>query len=139
MTLAQQRRYEIAAFNLLLIGTVEATLINYYYKRSFWDPHTKHATHLALLVVLPFFMWQFYGIRQGKRWAKLSYVVLTVIGWVFLVLDYKRLAPKLATPLPVTINTVAQYALTAVVVVLLILSLRKPSAESLLATRELDR
>jgi hypothetical protein len=136
MTLAQQRRYELLAFNLLIIGTVASTLINYYYKKSFWDPHTKHATHLALVVVLPFFLWQFYGIRQGKRWAKLSYVVLTVIGWIFLVLDYQRMAPKLFTPMPVAINTVVQYALTAVVVVLLLLSLRKPSVEPLLAPSE---
>jgi hypothetical protein len=136
MTLAQQRRYELLAFNLLIIGTVASTLLNYYYKKSFWDPHTKHATHLALVVVLPFFLWQFYGIRQGKRWAKLSYVVLTVIGWIFLVLDYKRMAPKLFTPMPVALNTVVQYALSALVVVLLLLSLRKPSVEPLLAPSE---
>jgi TRAP-type uncharacterized transport system fused permease subunit len=136
MTLAQQRRYELLAFNLLIIGTVASTLFNYYYRKSFWDPHTKHSTHLALVLVLPFFLWQFYGIRQGKRWAKLSYVILTVIGWIFLVLDYKRMAPKLFMPTPVAINTVVQYALTAVVVVLLLLSLRKPSLEPLLATSE---
>jgi TRAP-type uncharacterized transport system fused permease subunit len=136
MTLAQQRRYELLAFNLLIIGTVTSTLLNYYYKKSFWDPHTKHSTHLALVLVLPFFIWQFYGIRQGKRWAKLSYAVLTIIGWIFLVLDYKRMAPKLFTPTPVAINTIVQYALSALVVVLLLLSLRKPSLEPLLATSE---
>lgn len=136
MTLAQQRRYEVAAFNLLIIGTVASTLINYYYKKSFWDPHTKHSTHLALVLIVPFLIWQFYGIRQGERWAKLSYVVLAVIGWVFLVLDYKRSAPKLFTLTPFALNTVVQYALTAVVVALLLLSLRKPSVEPLLATRE---
>jgi asparagine N-glycosylation enzyme membrane subunit Stt3 len=136
MTLAQQRRYEIFAFNLLIIGMIESALINYYYKKSFWDPHTKHSTYLAALVVLPFFIWQFYGIRQGKRWAKLSYIVLTVIGWVFLALDYKRMVPKLFTPMPFALNTIVQYALTAVVIVLLLLSLRKPILEPLLATSE---
>lgn len=136
MTLAQQRRYEVLAFNLLIIGIVESALVNYYYKKSFWDTHIKHSTHLALLVVVPFFMWQFYSIRQGKRWAKVSYVVLTVIGWVFLLLDYKRMVPKLFTPTPFAINTIAQYALTALVVVLLVLSLRKPIIEPLLATSE---
>lgn len=136
MTLAQQRRYEIVAFNLVIIGMVESALINYYYKKSFWDTHTNHSTYLAALVVLPFFIWQFYGIRQGKRWAKLSYVVLTVIGWIFLVLDYKRMAPKLFTPTPFALNTIVQCALTAVVIVLLLLSLRKPILEPFLATSE---
>jgi hypothetical protein len=136
MTLAQQRRYELLAFNLLIIGTVTSTLLNYYYKKSFWDPHTKHSTHLALVLVLPFFIWQFYGIRQGKRWAKLSYAVLTIIGWILLGLDYQRMAPKLFTPMPVALNTVVQYALSALVVVLLLLSLRKPSVEPLLAPSE---
>jgi len=136
MTLAQKHSYEVLAFNLLIIGTVVSLLINYYYKKSFWDPHIKHTTHIALLVVLPFFIWQFYGIRKGKRWAKLSYVVLTVIGWVFLAFDYKRMVPKMLTLTPFAINTVVQYFLTAVVVVLLILSLRKPTPELLSATSE---
>ena len=136
MTLAQKHRYEVLAFNILLIGTVISTLINYYYKKSFWDPHTKHTTHIGLLIVLPFFIWQFYGIRKGKRWAKLSYVVLTVIGWGFLALDYKRMVPKMFTSTPVAVNTVTQHLLTVLVVVLLILSLRKPAPDSLSATNE---
>lgn len=71
-------------------------------------------------------MWQVYSISQGKRWAKLSYVVPTVIGWALLLLDYKRMASKLFTPIPFAINTVVRYAFTALVVVLLLLSLRKP-------------
>lgn len=136
MTFAQQRRYEVLAFNLLALGTVASIPFNYYYKKGFWDPHTKHTTHIALLVVLPFFIWQFYSIRKGKRWAKLSYVVLTIIGWVFLALDYKRMVPRLFTPTPVAINTVVQYLLIAVVIVLLILSLRKPTPEPLLVENE---
>lgn len=136
MTLAQQRRYEVLAFNLLIISTVVSTLTNYYYKKSFWDPHTKRTTYIALLVVLPFFIWQFYGIRKGNRWAKLTYVVLTIIGWVFLALDYKRMVPNMLTSTPIAINTIVQYLLTAVIVVLLILSLRKPTPELLSASSE---
>jgi len=136
MTLAQQRRYEVLAFNILIIGTAVSTLINYYYKQSFWAPHTKHTTHIALVVVLPFFIWQFYGIRKGKRWAKLSYVILTIIGWIFLALDYKRMLPKMSTPAPVAINAIVQNLLTVVEVALLILSLRKPTPEPLSATAD---
>jgi cell division protein FtsW (lipid II flippase) len=134
MTLAQQHRYEVVASNLLIIGTVVSTLINYYYKKSFWDTHMSHTTHLAILVLLPLFIWQLYSIRKGKRWAKLSYVVLTVIGWGFLVLDYKRMVAKVFTSTPIAVNSIAQYLLTVAIVVLLILSLRKPALEPLSVT-----
>jgi hypothetical protein len=136
MTLAQKHRYEVSAFNILIISTVISTFINYYYKKSFWDTQTKHTTHIALLIVLPLLIWQFNGIRKGKRWAKLSYVILTPIGWVFLVLDYKRLIPKAFTPMPVAINTAIQYLFSVVVVILLIMSLRKPTPEPTLTESE---
>jgi hypothetical protein len=134
MTFAQQHRYDILASSLLLGGSIIATIVNYFVKQGFWRETLHHSALIALILYQPFYLWQLYCMSRGQRWAKILYLVLTGVGLIGFVLDYKRIALRDLTSTGATINFAFQNVLALVAAVLLILSLRKPTSE--LAERE---
>lgn len=136
MTRAQKHRYEVLASNLLLIGIVIASLTIYHQKKIFWDIHTQRTTKISVLAVIPLFIWLIYSIRKGRRWAKITYLVIAVVSIVSLVLDHKRVALMMSASMVTAITSIGQDLLEVVISILLVMSLRKPTPEPLLATNE---
>ncbi len=136
MTLAQKHRYEVLASNLIYLGTLVFTTINFFVKQGFWGPHTSR-TGLALIIVISLFiLWVAYLIRKGRKWAKLVYILITIIGILPLLLDFKRFASISLTSTSVTVNFIAQEVLYVGISTFLLLSLRKPTPEPLSVASE---
>jgi hypothetical protein len=134
MTLAQQHRYERLAAKLIFIVNIAAlTIGNYLTKQGFWAAHMPRTTIWALVLYLPWLFWVAYCISRGRRWAKITYLVLTVLGLLFVILDYKRMAPKLFFSTASIINFCTQQVLYLGIGWLILLSLRKPTPETALA------
>jgi hypothetical protein len=130
MTLAQQRRYDTWAAGLLFFGSIVATGINYFTKQGFWRPALTHKGLIILLLSQPFYLVWVYLIWKGKRWAKILYVVISALGLVaFLFLPTP--ANLVTDSLVGRINVVAQNILAFSVSALLIVSLRRPTPDTI--------
>ena len=126
MTLAQQHRYEILASNIIFITTVGAAIINYFV-RGIGDTSVSQATTALLGLFSLFLLFLAYFIRIGRRWAKFTYLAVTVLVFLPLVLDYHRLAATTFTSTAAIVAYAVQQLCYVVVTVLLILSLRRPT------------
>jgi hypothetical protein len=129
MTQAQQQRIDAAVFYLLVIGSVVATCCNYFVKQGFWRPTLTRPGLITLILFQPVYLWWIYRISQGKRWAKIVYLVITGLGLAAYVFDYKRIAAIYLTSPLASLNFIYQQLLAFTVAVLLVLTLRKPTPE----------
>jgi hypothetical protein len=137
MTLAQQHRYETLAAKLIFIVSLAViTIGNYFTKQGLWVANLSHAMIWAAVLLYPWFFWVAYCVGKGRRWAKITYIILTVSGTLFTVLDYKRMAPKLFFSTAPTISFFAQQVLYLGICGLILLSLRKATPEADLAASE---
>ncbi|MGI4762332.1 MAG: hypothetical protein ACRYF0_16600 [Janthinobacterium lividum] len=134
MTLAQQHRYEMLATKLIFISNLAViTIGNYLTKQGFWAADLSHTTIWVAVLFYPWFFWVAYCIGKGRRWAKITYIVLTVLGLLFTMLDYKRMAPKLFFSTASTSSFFMQQVLYIGICGLILLSLRKTKLETGLA------
>ena len=130
MTLAQQHRYETLASKLIFIAFVVFTIVNYFTKQGFWavNPAPTRTTLVLSALVYPWFLWLTYCVGKGRRWAKMTYLLLTSSGILFTILDYKRLAPKLFFSPAATSSYFTQQVVYLGISILILLSLRKVTA-----------
>jgi len=82
------------------------------------------------MLVYAWFLWIAYCVGRGRRWAKITYIVLTVLGMLFAALDYKRLAPKLFFSTASTFSFFVQQVLYIGICWLIFLSLRKVTPDT---------
>jgi len=129
MTLAQQRRYEVLASNLIYWGTLVNTVVNFFIKKGFWDTQGSRRALIILLIITIFILWVAYLIRKGRRWAKIVYVVIAIVGILPLIIDYHRFASISFTSRAATVSYFVQEILYVSIGVILVLSLRKPTPE----------
>ena len=134
MTLAQQHRYEtLAAWLIFIVNLAVLTVGNYITKQGFWAAHVSRTLVVVSVLVNSWLFWVAYCIGRGRRWAKITYLVLTVLGILIIVLDYKRMAPKFLFSTASIISFYTQQVLYLGTCWLIILSLRKPTPETALA------
>jgi hypothetical protein len=128
MTLAQQRRYDVLASSIIFISTIVATIVSFYL-RSLENTSVSRATVIIIGLFSLFLLLLAYFIRIGRRWAKFTYIAVTVLVFLPVVLDYHRLAATTFTSTAATAAYIAQQLCYVVVATLLILSLRRPTSE----------
>jgi len=131
MTLTEQRSISKIAAGLLIFGSIPATSINYFTNQGFWHPGYSRTGLIALILFQPIYALMVYFIWQGKRWAKILFIVLCTPGFLALLFDYKRVTTiAFTSPLAIT-NFIAQTTLSITVVILLLLTFRRPAPDSI--------
>ncbi|MGI4760916.1 MAG: hypothetical protein ACRYF0_09435 [Janthinobacterium lividum] len=130
MTLTEQHYVDKIAAGLLIFGSIAATIINYFTNQGFWNPGYSHTGLIALILFQPVYVLIVYYIWKGKRWAKILFIVLCTPGFLALLFDSKRVTAIAFTSPGAVANFIAQTTLSVSVVILLILTLRRPTSEA---------
>ncbi|OGX87298.1 hypothetical protein [Hymenobacter coccineus] len=124
-------KLDVVASNLLFASLAVGVAVSYGTKTGVFanDFKTSPATAAALTIAVPFLLVQYYAIRKGERWAKISYVAFAGLSVLFTFLDFKGVTAKLDTPASAAIFVV-QYLVQLAVMVMILQSLRgvKPAA-----------